>query len=112
MNILIVGPYPPLKGGISDFNFKLFDHLKKYQSTFFISFDRNYPFFIRSKKKQVLNVYNEKLNILKINPYNPFSYLKIIKFIKNNNIDKIISTYWTPIIGLPYLLINSVVSKK
>ena len=112
MNILIVGPYPPLKGGISDFNFKLFDHLKKYQSTFFIRFDRNYPFFIRSKKKQVLDVYNEKLNILKINPYNPFSYLKIIKFIKNKNIDKIISTYWTPIIGLPYLLINSVVSKK
>ena len=56
MNILIVGPYPPLKGGISDFNFKLFDHLKKYQSTFFIRFDRNYPFFIRSKKKQLLDV--------------------------------------------------------
>tara|TARA_S200000501_G_scaffold233564_1_gene219114 strand:+ start:13692 stop:14783 length:1092 start_codon:yes stop_codon:yes gene_type:complete len=112
MSILIIGPYPPLKGGISDFNFKLFNHLKKYQSSFFISFDRNYPFFLRSKKKQVLNTYTPNQNILRINPYNPLSYIKIIKFIKNKNIDKIISTYWTPIIGLPYLLINSIVSKK
>lgn len=112
MNILIVGPYPPLKGGISDFNFKLLKHLKKHEFVYFICFDRNYPFFLRSKRKQILNKNINLQNILKINPYNPLCYIKIQNFVKEKNISKIITTYWTPITGLSYLLINSIVSNK
>ena len=53
MNILIIGPHPPLKGGISDFNHQLYLHLEEFKNCYLISFDRNYPFFLRNKKKQI-----------------------------------------------------------
>ena len=53
MNILIIGPHPPLKGGISDFNHQLYSHLEEFKNCYFISFDRSYPFFLRNKKKQI-----------------------------------------------------------
>ena len=51
MNVLIIGPHPPLKGGISDFNHQLYSHLEEFKNYYFISFDRSYPFFLRNKKK-------------------------------------------------------------
>jgi hypothetical protein len=53
MNVLIIGPHPPLKGGISDFNHQLYLHLEEFKNCYLISFDRNYPFFLRNKKKQI-----------------------------------------------------------
>ena len=31
MNVLIIGPHPPLKGGISDFNHQLYLHLEEFK---------------------------------------------------------------------------------
>mgnify|MGYP003348434430 CR=1 FL=1 len=32
MNVLIIGPHPPLKGGISDFNHQLYLHLEEFKN--------------------------------------------------------------------------------
>ena len=106
MNVLIIGPHPPLKGGISDFNHQLYLHLEEFKNCYLISFDRNYPFFLRNKKKQISSQKKENKNILKINPYNPFTWWKIKRLIKEKEINYVITTYWTPITGLAYLLIN------
>ena len=106
MNVLIIGPYPPLKGGISDFNHQLYLHLEEFKNCYFISFDRNYPFFLRNKKKQVSSQKKENKNVIRINPYNPFTWWKIKRLIKEKEINYVITTYWTPITGLAYLLIN------
>ena len=110
MNVLIIGPHPPLKGGISDFNHQLYSHLEEFKNCYFISFDRSYPFFLRNKKKQISSQKKEFKNILKINPYNPFTWSKINRLIKEKKINSVITTYWTPITGLAYLLINKTIS--
>ena len=62
MNVLIIGPHPPLKGVISDFNHQLYLHLEEFKNCYLISFDRNYPFFLRNKKNK-FQVRKKKIKI-------------------------------------------------
>lgn len=112
MKALIIGPFPPLRGGISDFNYELVNELEKSCLIDVVGFKINYPTFLRSKNKQI-----HKNNILKksisyINPYNPFDWFRIKKLVKKNKYNFVISTYWTPITGLCYYFINNLIGKN
>ena len=112
MKALIIGPFPPLRGGISDFNYELVNELEKSCLIDVVGFKINYPTFLRSKNKQI-----HKNNILKksisyINPYNPFDLFRIKKLVKKNKYNFVISTYWTPITGLCYYFINNFIGKN
>ena len=112
MKALIIGPFPPLRGGISDFNYELVNELEKSCLIDVVGFKINYPTFLRSKNKQI-----HKNNILKksisyINPYNPFDWFRIKKLVKKNKYNFVISTYWTPITGLCYYFINNFIGKN
>ena len=45
MNILVVGPVPPLRGGISDFNNELISTINKKHNISILSFSILYPRF-------------------------------------------------------------------
>ena len=112
MKALIIGPFPPLRGGISDFNYELVNELKKSCLIDVVGFKINYPTFLRSKNKQI-----HQNNILKksksyINPYNPFDWFRIKKLVKKNKYNFVISTYWTPITGLCYYFINNFIGNN
>ena len=112
MKALIIGPFPPLRGGISDFNYELVNELEKSCLIDVVGFKINYPTFLRSKNKQI-----HKNNILKksisyINPYNPFDWFRIKKLVKKNKYNFVISTYWTPITGICYYFINNFIGKN
>ena len=52
MKALIIGPFPPLRGGISDFNYELVNELEKNCLIDVVGFKINYPTFLRSKKNK------------------------------------------------------------
>ena len=47
MKVLIIGPFPPLRGGISDFNNELVKELEKNCLIDIIGFKINYPTLLR-----------------------------------------------------------------
>ena len=90
MNILIVGPVPPLRGGISDFNNELISTINKKHNISILSFSILYPRFFFPGKNQFHNKSANFKKIKTINPYNPFSYLIINKYLKHVNPDVIL----------------------
>ena len=112
MNILLIGPLPPLRGGISDFNRGLLKNLSKIHKVEAISFTYLYPKFIFPGKSQFGSEIMNDFEIKVINPYNPLSYLATLNQIRKSKPDKIISTHWNPIFSISYCLINFFSSNK
>ena len=112
MKALIIGPFPPLRGGISDFNYELVNELEKSCLIDVVGFKINYPTFLRSKNKQIHKNNIFKKSITYINPYNPFDWFRIKKLVKKNKYNFVISTYWTPITGLCYYFINNFIGNS
>ena len=112
MKILLIGPLPPLRGGISDFNKELLKNLIRTSDVHALSFKYLYPKYIFPGKSQFKNVVDDNLKIKKINAYNPISYLIALHYIIDLKPDKIISTHWNPLFSLSYSIINFFSSKK
>ena len=112
MDILLVGPVPPLRGGISDFNNELISVLNKKHNIFVLSFSILYPKFFFPGKNQFHDKSVEFKEIKTINPYNPFSYLIIKRYLKNINPDVILSTHWNPYFSISYSIINNIAPKQ
>ena len=106
MNILVVGPVPPLRGGISDFNNELISTINKKHNISILSFSILYPRFLFPGKNQFHNKSANFKKIKTINPYNPFSYLIINKYLKDVNPDVILSTHWNPFFSISYSIIS------
>jgi len=104
MNIVILGPAYPLRGGIADFNTALCKtFLKKNIDCQIISFSMQYPSFLFPGKTQFLpkNTPAPNIKILSlINSINPFSWLKTVNNIKKIKPDLIITAYWIPFTGI------------
>lgn len=111
MKVLIIGPFPPLRGGISDFNNELVKELEKNCLIDIIGFKINYPTLLRSKKKQTHKNNTLKKSITYVNPYNPFCWFRIKNLVKENKYNFVLSTYWTPLTGLSYYFINNLIGK-
>ena len=88
MNILLIGPLPPLRGGISDFNKELLKNLSKIHKVEAISFTYLYPKFIFPGKSQFGSEIINDFEIKVINPYNPISYLATLNQIRKSKPDK------------------------
>ena len=52
--ILIIGPHPPLRGGISEFNYISYKNLKDLCNVFVVSLKKNYPNFLFPGKSQFI----------------------------------------------------------
>jgi glycosyltransferase involved in cell wall biosynthesis len=103
MNIAIIGPAHPLRGGgISTFNERLAEVLQEQGHTVTIySFSLQYPSFLFPGKSQFTDEPAPKgLTIHSIiNSINPFNWLKVGKRIRNVKHDLIIVRYWLPFMG-------------
>ena len=103
MNIIIIGPAHPLRGGgITTFNERLarqFQH-EGHHTTIY-SFSLQYPGFLFPGKSQFTNEPAPKdLNIhTRINSVNPFNWLSVGNEIKKLNPDIVIVRYWIPLMG-------------
>jgi glycosyltransferase involved in cell wall biosynthesis len=102
MNIIILGPAHPLRGGIAIFNERL---ARQYQNegheVAIYSFSLQYPDFLFPGTTQ----YSSEpapadLNInIKVNSINPINWLTVGNEIKNQKPDLVVVRYWLPLMG-------------
>ena len=95
MRIVLVGPFPPYRGGISMFNHSLAKELSKGHEIHRVSFSLQYPKLLFPGKSQFFDFEEEKAERL-INSVNPFSWKKTVKYINNTEPDVVIFQYWMP----------------
>mgnify|MGYP000265293323 CR=1 FL=1 len=98
MKIVTIGPFPPLRGGISDFHYALFKQLSKNNDVSVINFKKLYPNIFFPGKTQYEEGEGPKgIEILPIiNSVNPFNWFKIAKRVMNEKPDYVIIRYWLP----------------
>ena len=103
MNVIIIGPAHPLRGGgITTFNERL---ARQFQNeghhTSIYSFSLQYPGFLFPGKSQFTNEPAPKdLDIhTRINSVSPFNWLSVGNEIRKLNPDIVIVRYWIPLMG-------------
>ena len=97
MNIVLVSPAPPYRGGISEHTKGLYNHLAKNHSVKIFSFYYQYPKIFFPGKNQKHNnkeIFNN--TDYSISSVNPFSWLKTATNILKFNPDLVIFSYWHP----------------
>lgn len=102
MNIVIIGPAHPYRGGLAAYNERLARAFEEDGHTVKIyTFSLQYPKFLFPGKSQFVEeepVY--KLNIVRaVNSVNPLNWLKVGNEIKNAKPDLVICKYWLPFMG-------------
>jgi len=95
LKILTIGPFPPLRGGISDFHYSLFNEFSKHHDISVLSFKKLYPSILFPGKNQYHDKHVDVDSVYNIlNPINIFSWFRAKKIINNINPDRIIISYW------------------
>ena len=95
MKIILIGPFPPLRGGISMFNHSLAKELEKDNQVYRISFSKQYPNLFFPGKTQFFD-FNGKSSMNLINSVNPLSWKSTANYINNIEPDLVIFQYWMP----------------
>ena len=113
MKITMIGPFPPFRGGISDFNYSLSRELSKAQEVQLINFTTQYPRLLFPGKTQFRSDFDDKFKSQRIlSSVNPLSWNKTVNKICNFNPDLIIFQYWMPFFTFAYNYIIERVKKQ
>lgn len=101
MNIALIGPAHPYRGGISTFTHYLaFELIKQGHNVKIYTFSYQYPSFLFPGKTQFREEEAPDLNIERcIHSLNPFNWIKVGRKIKKSQHDLIIVKYWLPLMG-------------
>ena len=102
LNIVIIGPAHPLRGGLASFNERLAkEFIAQNHPTSIYTFSLQYPSFLFPGTTQFSSEAAPK--DLKINPcihsVNPFNWIKVGRKLKKQKPDLIIVRYWLPFMG-------------
>lgn len=103
MKITIIGPFPPFRGGISDFGHSLSTELKKHHTLQLINFTIQYPQFLFPGKTQYKSNYDGKFYSQRIlSSINPLTWKNSANEIIDFNPDLILFQYWMPFFTFTY----------
>lgn len=95
MKIVLIGPFPPYRGGISMFNHSLSRELNEKHEVHRISFSLLYPKIFFPGKSQRFEFQGDSSSEI-ISSINPISWIKTAKYIKKIKPDLVIFQYWHP----------------
>ncbi|HAO46493.1 MAG TPA: glycosyltransferase [Ferruginibacter sp.] len=102
MNVVIIGPAHPLRGGLRTFNERLaLQFQKEGHSVSIYSFSLQYPGFLFPGESQYTDE-PAPANIdihTRINSINPFNWLSAGRELKKRRPDIIVVRYWLPLMG-------------
>ena len=112
MNIVLVSPAPPLRGGISDHTKGLYNHLSQNHSVKIFSFYNQYPRFLFPGTNQKIDNKNFKNTYYTISSINPFSWHKTLTSILKLKPDLVIFSYWQPFFGPCFGYIARLLKKR
>jgi len=98
VKIVLVGPFPPFRGGISDLNAALADHLSKRHEIHAINFTTQYPKVLFPGKTQFKkgDSAQEVDSIRCLSSINPFSWRKTAYKIIDIDPDLVLFRFWLP----------------
>ena len=109
MKITLIGPYPPFRGGISDFNYSLSKQLEVDQELQLINFTTQYPHLLFPGKTQYKTNQNTTADSNRIlSSINYFSWRRTANSILKFDPELIIVQYWMPFFSFSY---NSVINR-
>ena len=112
MRISLIGPFPPFRGGISDFNTALFNELDKSHDIQAINYSTQYPKFLFPGKTQYKDDVDKSPKSKRIlSSINPFTWRITVNRIVEFQPDLIVIHYWMPFFA-PALRKISVSLKK
>jgi len=112
MRISLIGPFPPFRGGISDFNLALSNELNKTHDLQIINYSTQYPIFLFPGKTQYKEIVNDLPNSERIlSSINPFIWRKTVNRIIEFQPDIVVIHYWMPFFA-PALRKIAVLLKK
>ncbi len=96
MKIVLVGPFPPFRGGISDLNVALAHHLSKRHVVHAINFTTQYPKVLFPGKTQFKKGDHalEVDSIRCLSSINPFSWRKTANKIIDLEPDLVLFSFW------------------
>jgi len=113
VKIVIVGTFPPFRGGISNFYQTLYEKLSYDHDVIAINFSLQYPSILFPGKSQFDNNQKSDLNIERIiNSINPISWHKAAKRIIELKPDIVIFKYWMPFFAPSFGSIIRLIKKK
>ncbi|MES2800496.1 MAG: glycosyltransferase [Bacteroidota bacterium] len=116
MRISIFSAFYPFRGGIAQFNAKLFRELQsKDQSVKAFTFTKQYPKILFPGQTQMVAEGDlaDKIPAKRIvNPFNPFSYFSAVKKLKKSDPDVFISNYWMTFFGVCFGFLANRFPKK
>lgn len=113
MRISLIGPFPPFRGGISDFNTALFNELIKMHELQIINYSTQYPKFLFPGKTQYKDEMDKSYKSERIlSSINPFTWSKTANRIIEFQPDIIILHYWMPFFALALRKISVSLKKK
>ncbi|MDE2485719.1 MAG: glycosyltransferase [candidate division NC10 bacterium] len=101
MKICLIGPFPPLRGGIAHYNAQLGLELVKHHEIAVISFSRQYPALLFPGRTQVdpgpppTGLTAEPL----LDSLNPLSWIRAGRRIAEISPDLVIAHWWNPFFG-------------
>jgi glycosyltransferase involved in cell wall biosynthesis len=113
MNIAVIGPTYPYKGGISHFTTLLVQNLRKEHKVDFISWKRQYPAFlypVELKDTQSKNPIKTDADFI-LDYMNPVTWIQAVNKIKRQNPKKLIITWVSPIQAPIYAIIASLIKR-
>ena len=97
MRITLIGPFPPFRGGISDFNTALFNELDKTHDLQVINYSTQYPKFLFPGKTQYKNNVDKSNKSERVlSSTNPFTWSKTANKIIEFQPDIVVMPYWIP----------------
>ena len=113
LKIVTIGPFPPLRGGISDFHESLVNQISKKSDVKVLNFKSLYPKIFFPGKSEYGNNKSSFKNVNTIlNPLNVLSWIKGKSLIKENSTDKIIISYWSFFFIPVYMFLLGSVKKE
>ncbi|MCP5462580.1 MAG: glycosyltransferase [bacterium] len=112
MNIFLIGPTYPYRGGIAHYTTLLYEHLMRVHSVSFVSYKRQYPAFLYPGKSDIdpdlaKKTMPEVERIL--DSVNPVSWIKTALKVIRNKPDLLILPWWVAFWTPQYLCILTLV---
>jgi glycosyltransferase involved in cell wall biosynthesis len=97
--ICVIGPYPPIKGGISQYNEFLSNELRKDADVYVFSYKRQYPGFLVKGRNQIDSSHvshdaGESNVEFSLDSVNPFTWISVLNKIKKISPDLVILPWW------------------
>ncbi len=104
MNICLLGPTYPFRGGIAHYNTLLYLELKRKHKVHLISLSRQYPSFLFPGKTQydTSKRHIEVENLPMVDSINPWTWLKSALHIYRLKPDLLVIQWWHPFFGISF----------